>query len=186
MLGSAPRVLAENVREAEWTPDGSALAIVRRVDALEQLEQSRGYAQDLDGGAPRPFTPEGVRSRRWWALPVSPDGTSVIAEASTGEPAIYRIAGGAPQAIPGLTAGDLPLQWHEDGRSLFVARGQGLPWTIDRLDLATGQRTHALEVRAREKAGLRLSILAISPNGRHYVHAYSRLLTDLFVVTGLH
>jgi hypothetical protein len=32
---------------------------------------------------------------------------------------------------------------------------------------------------------LRLSIVALSPNGRTYVHNYSRLLTDLFVVTGL-
>ena len=33
LLGSAPRVMAEHVREAEWTPDGSDLAVVRRVEA---------------------------------------------------------------------------------------------------------------------------------------------------------
>jgi hypothetical protein len=84
-----------------------------------------------------------------------------------------------------LTAADVPVQWQEDGSGLFVAHGHGLPWIIDRLDLSTGRRTHAFDVRPRETAGLRLSIVAISPNGRHYVHSYSRLLTDLFVVTGL-
>jgi hypothetical protein len=28
-------------------------------------------------------------------------------------------------------------------------------------------------------------MFAISPGGKHYVHSYSRLLTDLFVVDGL-
>ena len=31
MLGSAPRVMVEHVREADWNPDGSDLAIVRRM-----------------------------------------------------------------------------------------------------------------------------------------------------------
>ena len=44
LLGSAPRVVAERVREAEWAPDGSALAIVRRVAAVEQLEFPIGNA----------------------------------------------------------------------------------------------------------------------------------------------
>ena len=38
LLGSAPRVMAEHVREAEWTPDGGDLAVVRRVDGFERLE----------------------------------------------------------------------------------------------------------------------------------------------------
>jgi len=38
MLAAAPRALVEHVREADWTPDGSDLAIVRRVGASERLE----------------------------------------------------------------------------------------------------------------------------------------------------
>ena len=38
MFGGAPRPLAERVREADWTPDGSDLAIVRRMDGRERLE----------------------------------------------------------------------------------------------------------------------------------------------------
>src|SRR4029079_12308181 len=38
VLGSAPRVMVEHVREAEWSPDGSDLAVVRRVEGLERLE----------------------------------------------------------------------------------------------------------------------------------------------------
>jgi Tol biopolymer transport system component len=165
---------------AAWLPDG------RRVVLFGQPpgQPSRGYVQDVDG-APKPFTPEGARPIRWWSLPVSPDGSRVVAESPAGVPMIYHLAEGAADSVPGLTAADVPVQWQEDGRGLFVARGNGLPWVIDRLDLATGRRTHALDIRPREIAGMRLSIVAISPNGQHYVHNYSRLLTDLFVVTGL-
>ena len=38
LFGSAPRPLAEHVREADWTPDGAELAIVRRVNGRERLE----------------------------------------------------------------------------------------------------------------------------------------------------
>src|SRR5262245_59089655 len=63
LLGSAPRVMVEHVREAEWTPDGSDLAIVRRVGGLERLEfpigkvlyQTSGYISDIR------FSPSGER-----------------------------------------------------------------------------------------------------------------------------
>ncbi len=34
-------------------------------------------------------------------------------------------------------------------------------------------------------AGLRLSWVYITPNGRFWIHSYSRLLTDLYTVEGL-
>ena len=42
VLGSAPRVLAEDIREAEWGRDGE-LAVVRRANGLEQLEFPMGH-----------------------------------------------------------------------------------------------------------------------------------------------
>ena len=38
ILSGAPRAMVEHVREADWAPDGSDLAIVRRVGAMERLE----------------------------------------------------------------------------------------------------------------------------------------------------
>jgi hypothetical protein len=84
-----------------------------------------------------------------------------------------------------VTAHEVPVQWLADGKGMLVAHGNGSPWNLDRLDFATGRRTSALQIRVREAAGLRLSMFAMSRDGRHYVHSYSRLLTDLFVVEGL-
>jgi hypothetical protein len=150
-------------------------------------DRSRGYVQDITGGTPQPFTPEGaiVGAIRWWTSPISPDGTRVVAAADDGTPMIYRVAGGAPDPVRNVQPGELPVQWTSDGRGLLIARGDGLPWTVDRLDLATGQRTPATTVRAHDPAGLRLSVFAISPDAKYYVHSYSRLLSDLFIVDGL-
>ena len=53
-LGSAPRELLENVREADWSPDGESLAVIRTTGANDQLEfpigtvlyKSAGYLSD--------------------------------------------------------------------------------------------------------------------------------------------
>jgi hypothetical protein len=122
---------------------------------------------------------------RWWKLPVSPDGSRLIARNDQGTPSIFHIDTGATEPIAGLRPDDLPVEWLADERTILVAHGTGLPWIVERLDLVTGRRAPAFEVRARDAAGLRLSALALAKDGRHWVHSYSRLLTDLFIVEGL-
>jgi hypothetical protein len=99
--------------------------------------------------------------------------------------AIYRVDGSAAEPIAGLGAGDVPLQWTVDGRGLIVAHGEGRPWVVERLDIATGMRTPATTIRAHDPAGLRHSMFAISRDAKYYAHSYSRLLSDLLVVNGL-
>ena len=53
--GTAPRELKENVRQADWSPDGSELAIIRMADGKDRLEfpigkvlyETAGYLSDL-------------------------------------------------------------------------------------------------------------------------------------------
>ncbi len=168
---------------AVWLPDSRRVVMFGQVPG----QPSRGYVQDIDGGPPRPFTKEGSRVSpvSWWRLPVSPDSTRVIARNDKGIPTIFHIRNGDTEPIAGLRPDDLPVQWLADGNAILVARGGGLPWIVERLDLATGRRTPAYEVRARDAAGLRLSILAPSTDGSHWAHSYSRLLSDLNIVKGL-
>ncbi len=54
MSGAAPHELVADVREADWSPDGSAMAVIRRVGGIDQLEypigtviaKSAGYLSD--------------------------------------------------------------------------------------------------------------------------------------------
>ena len=166
---------------AAWLPNSDGVVLFGQ----QPGKPGRGYLQDLEGGAPQPFTKEGVTALRWWSMSVDPDGTRVIARGEDGVPAFFRLSDGTREPVPGLRPGESPIQFSEDGRALLVARGNGLPWVVERMDIATGRRTPAVEIRAREAAGLRLSIIAVTPDARHYVHSYSRLLSDLFVVKGL-
>jgi len=53
--GTAPRPLIEKVRDADWSPDGSQMAIIRSVEGVDQLEfpigsvlyKASGYLSDL-------------------------------------------------------------------------------------------------------------------------------------------
>ncbi len=53
--GGAPREILENVREADWSPDGSNLALIREVNGRDRLEfpiarvlyETAGYVSDL-------------------------------------------------------------------------------------------------------------------------------------------
>jgi eukaryotic-like serine/threonine-protein kinase len=53
--GTAPREILENVRQADWSPDGSELAIIRMVNGKDRLEfpigkvlyETTGYLSDL-------------------------------------------------------------------------------------------------------------------------------------------
>jgi len=55
LAGGAPRELLTNVREADWSPDGSQLAVIHEVDGKDRLEfpigtvlyESAGYLSDV-------------------------------------------------------------------------------------------------------------------------------------------
>jgi len=64
LAGGAPRALLDNVREADWGPDGESLAVVREVNGRDRLEYPAGKVLvEADGYLSDPR--------------VSPDGNSV-------------------------------------------------------------------------------------------------------------
>lgn len=68
MTGGAPRRLAEDVKFADWSPDGSDLAIVRRVDGRDRLEFPIGT----------PLVQPGVGEPTGLGFPrISPDGKRI-------------------------------------------------------------------------------------------------------------
>jgi dipeptidyl aminopeptidase/acylaminoacyl peptidase len=50
LLGGAPREVLPGVRAADWSPDGSEFAIVRRVEGFDQLEYPPGKVLDKTTG----------------------------------------------------------------------------------------------------------------------------------------
>jgi hypothetical protein len=163
-----------------WLPDGKELVGF----GASPGERSRGWLVDVDDGAARPFTEEGVSAG--WELPVvSPGGTRVVGRDPEGQPRVFPVDGGSSEPVPGAQEGDRVLQWTDDGEALFVGRRVGPAWHVRRLDLRNGRATPWTEIVPRGTAGLRLSSVYLTPNGRFWAHAYSRLLTDLYVAEGI-
>ena len=83
--GGAPREVLEGVREADWSPDGNELAIIRDVGGRDRLEypigkvlcEAGGYLSDLRVspkgiGSPSSSTRSSTTtagSSRWWTSP---------------------------------------------------------------------------------------------------------------------
>ena len=145
----------------------------------------RLYVQEIEGGKPRPVTPEGIST----ALPgfaVSPDGKSVAAIGPEQKGAVFPVDGGAARPIPGLLPGEYPLRFSPDGRSIYVWKRGDLPARITRLDLESGKRDVFKDLLPADPAGVeRISNVLVTPDGKGYAYCYARLLSDLFVVEGL-
>ena len=78
-----------------------------------------------------------------------------------------------------------PRAGRPDGRELYVSALSGAPHQIFRIDVTTGRRTLWKELHPSQKAGVRLSQVSITPDGRTVLHSYSRLLSNLYVVSGI-
>jgi Tol biopolymer transport system component len=164
-----------------WLPDGRIVMFA----SVPGLGHRSGYVLDPAGGPPHPFTGPDVEPVRYWAIPVSPDGTRVVAHDLQGRLNAYRLDGGTPESIEGISPLDLPLEWSADGGALLVARLGELPWRVRRHELASGRETPLTEIAPGQVAGVRLSQVFLTPDGRSWVHSYSRLLTDLYLADGV-
>jgi hypothetical protein len=162
---------------AAWFPDDERVV----VDAAVHGRPLRSFVQDVSGGEPRPVTPEGVVSIRGSRvderlLGVTPDG----------ELAFYPIGGGDPHPTPArIPAGATILRASGDGRFVFVSRG-GVPWRIDRLEVATGRLGPWKVLQPDDLTGVpSIGEAALSANGDAYAYTYGRYFEDLFLVEGL-
>ena len=153
--------------------------------ASESGHGLRLYVQEIDGGKPRPITPEGITI----ALPgfaVSPDGKLVAAIGPQHSGALFPVEGGEARPIPGLQSGEFPLRFSPDGGALYVWKRGDVPARVTRVDLGSGKREVWKDLMPADPAGIeRISNLLVTPDAKGYAYCYARLLSDLFVVEGL-
>jgi eukaryotic-like serine/threonine-protein kinase len=164
-------------RGGRFFPDSRHLL----VGAEAKGQRARLYLTDLDGSKPRPVTPEG------FPLPViSPDGTRFLSRGPDDKTWIFSVQGGEPTLVPEIAAADTVVGWTSEGRGLFVQRGVTTPARVDRFDFATRRFEAWKEIVPSDVAGIvRISSVFVSPDGAFYAYAYSRALSNLYLVEGL-
>jgi Tol biopolymer transport system component len=163
---------------ADFLPDGKRIFFLGH----EPGRPWRVFIQDLAGGAAKPVTPEGVVARL-----LSPDGKSLVTQTPDGL-ALTPLEGGSSHPIPGVAAGDRPLRFTADGRSLFLRSDaqRDFPARVFRLDIATGRRDVWKELMPGDPAGISLlAPNAISADGQTVLFIYGRSLADLYLAEGL-
>jgi len=160
-----------------WMPNGKQLIFPARLAG----RQTQCFLQNVDGGKPRPITPERVTGCR-----PSPDGKWIAArDIASKQGRLYPLDGGEPHTIPGLMPGE-SFDWTSDPRFLNVTQWEKLPVRVYRLNIVTGQRQLFKEMSPMDATGLcDLDHVMFSADGRSYVYGYTRLLSDLYLVKGL-
>jgi hypothetical protein len=162
-----------------FLPDGKGVVYM----ANEKGSAPKLYFQDLAGGKPRAFSPEGMSPG---PVPVSPDGKLVAARGADRKLHLYPVDGGEVRSVPGAEDGDWPSRFAADGRSLFVYRRGEIPCRLFRLDLATERRTIVKELKPADAAGtIAIPRVLVTPDARAYVYSVFSVLSDLYLAEGL-
>jgi hypothetical protein len=162
---------------ARFMPDGQHFV----VNANEAGHAVRGYLLDLNGGKPRPVTPEGVVIFR-----VSPDGRNAAAHGPGASLVLCSMETGAMSQIPGIEPGDTSAQWSADSSALYIYHFGEMPARIFRLDIHTGKRTLVRELEPSQSAGVvSIAPIAMSPDATRFAYSYYQNLSTLYVISGL-
>ena len=179
--GDAQQITHDNLYHiwARWLPDSQGIIFT----AKEEGHGARIYLQKSITGKAAPITPEGVDPL---AIALSPDGTQVAAIGPDNLAYIYPVAGGPPSKVPGFQAGQQPIEFAADGKSLYVYRPGDFPAKVSRIDLATGQRTDWKSLAPADPAGVsQIGPIVMTPDATSYIYGYHRTLSDLYLVEGL-
>ena len=171
----------EVIEWADWFPDGRRVLLIGR----ESGSVRRLYVADSESSTPRALSDATVLVADL-SDSISPDGTLVAAVAADGVPRVYPVSGGTPRTIPGLIAGDMPIRWARDGRSLYIYRQGELPGRVSQTDVATGRKTLVKELMPRDPTGVAgLASVVMSADARTYFYSYVQQTHDLYLVQGL-
>jgi len=168
-----------NHQWARWFPDGKRFVF----SGNESGKGVRLYTQDVSGGKPKPISPEGVDAQ---AFAISPDGQSIVGIGPDQKGYFYPASGGDPRIVNGMEPGDIPINWSQDARSIYLYRTGEVPAKVYRLELATGKKTVWKQIAPLDPTGVStIGPILMTPDGKTYVYGFHRTLGDLYLVEGL-
>ena len=162
---------------SKWFPDGKEIVFV----GYEAGHGPRCYAQNVEAGKPRAFTPEGMM-----LCTVSPTG-SILALAEDFRALFYDSqTSQRPDKEFKLEQGEVPTAWTSDGKFLYLAQTLKATPSMARFEIATGHRSLWKQVPVPpSRSRVKSEGIVITPDGQSYAYTYSNHSSDLYVVQGL-
>jgi len=162
---------------AKWFPDARQIVFM----AYEAGHGPRCYAQSVEAGKPRAFTPDGVM-----VCTVSPTGR-ILALTEDSRALLYTSASSErPDKEFKFDQGEMPSGWTSDGKFLYLVQTMKQPATIARFEIASGLRSLWKQVSPPPgKTGMKSVGVVITPDGKSYAYTYSNHSSDLYLVQGL-
>jgi eukaryotic-like serine/threonine-protein kinase len=165
---------------ADWLPDGKSILFTGN----EAGKRIRAYVQSIKGGPPKPVTTERVE-----VIPrgISPDGNWVAGLDAEQKIVLYPLGDGAPNAVPGVERGELPIRFNADGSALYVARSGDYPVPVYQIDVKSGRRQLLREIMPADRSGLTpqrvdRGFIHATPDGTAFAYTYTRWRGNLYVV----
>ncbi len=158
-------------------PDGKTFLF----EGSEPGHALRNWVQDSTGGKPLPITPEGTVGKC-----VSPDGKLLAASDQGQKFWLYPTDGGTPKALSGIEPEEEAIRWSADGKNLFVANYGIIPVPVYQIEVITGRRKLVYNLAPRDAAGLwDIAPILLTPDGKSYVYSDYKILSDLYVASGM-
>ncbi|HXI13647.1 MAG TPA: protein kinase [Thermoanaerobaculia bacterium] len=169
--------LAE-ITSLQFYPDEGRLLILGNfADSPKQL-----FELVIDGdGKVKPLTTAALSG----SFALSHDGTTIVAGVDQ-KVLLLSLAGEESRPLPGSRPGDIPIEWTEDNRAVFVLERSHSAVRIMRVDVTSGERSEWVAIRPSDPAGI-LDVMPvhITPDGQTYAYGFRRFLSDLFIATSL-
>ncbi|HET7294226.1 MAG TPA: protein kinase, partial [Vicinamibacteria bacterium] len=129
-----------------WFPDGERLLVIGSGKDRSRL----CLCVPIDGGEPTPAGPGAFE----WPAAIAPDGRRIVAPGADERLMIYETAGGAGTPLPGARPREWPIVWSDDGRFVYVYPRGRTALSIDRIDVATGERREWQAIEPADRAGI--------------------------------
>ena len=163
---------------ARFLPDAQHIAVV----ADQKGHAPRCFLVDVSTGKTGPVTPDGVVCG-----PLSPDGHFIVQSRPSRTLTLYSLDGGTNRVVANLQHDFNPVQWSNDGNSLYGYHWGEFPANVYKLDIATGKETLLHELKPGASAGVVLVAPIIATrDGKYFAYSYNHTLSVLYLISGLH
>ena len=162
----------------EWFPDGKRVLLCGN----EPDQASRCYEQDIQGGPPKPATPENVL-----AALVAGDGRTLVARRTDRTSEVIAIGAASGTPAKGIAAEDALVAWAPNGREIVVQDTRKLvPASVSQVDPQTGARRLLRTIAPPNRPGTTAVVVdQWIDDGRGYAYTYFVELSRLFVASGV-